>query len=420
VQFTHIMDFMIVMPLGPTLQEDPNFLLDTFQFGLVVSAYNFSACLAGLFAASYIDRFDRKRALIGLYAGFAVGTLLCSVAPNYALLLTARVIAGAFGGVVSSLLLTIVGDAFPASQRGTATGIVMWGFSLASIAGLPVGLGLAEQFGWWAPFAAVGGMSVVILIGAIFVLPSMRGHMGRTGGPAVSTREVYTDPTHVRAYALVTALMVSSFMIAPFIATYLVANLGKPKHLLLWVYVFGGAATMLTLPLIGRLADRLGKLIVFQVMALATAVPILLLTHLPPVSFALCVCVTTLFMICASGRMVPGMALITGCALPRYRGSFMSVNSSVQQMAAGLAALLTGFLTQTGPHHEVLGFPRVGCLAAMFAVASVVLAARLRPAEAAVARPLPAKEPELLAVGRHRSIDLETPPMDTPVFAPAE
>jgi predicted MFS family arabinose efflux permease len=255
----------------------------------------------------------------------------------------------------------------------------------------------------------------------------MQGHLRRGFGPRISTWAVVIDPTHVRAYVLVTALMMSSFMIAPFIATFLVKNLGQPENDLYLVYLTGGFATLVSLPLVGRLADRLGKLIVFQVSALAIIVPILVLVRLTDVSFAVCVVVTTLFMIFASGRMVPGMALITGCALPRYRGSFLSVNSSVQQAAAGLAAMLTGLLTRTGPDHSIIGFTQVGSIAAVFALASVVLGARLKPADETVA---PLREERLItseegatatvALALLRARGRETPPLDTPLPAPAE
>jgi predicted MFS family arabinose efflux permease len=389
VQFTHLVDFMIVLPLGPkfirVLQITPQ------AFGFLVSAYGFSACLSGLLAARFVDRFDRKRALLVLYAGFAVGTLLCAFADNFWVLLLARFVAGGFGGVVAALVLAIVGDAFPYSRRGTAMGIIMSSFSIALITGVPLGLYLANALGWAAPFAVLGALSLLVLCVAVFALPPLHGHMdAANAGEPVGLWQVFFDPNHVRAYALMVALVLGVFMIVPYIATYLVSNVGRSESELPYVYLAGGLTTLLTVTIFGRLADRYGKLRIFRIMASLTVVPILVLTNLPPAPLYVAIATTTLFMVTTSGRMVPAQALITASAAPRYRGSFMSVTASVQQMASGLASILGGLILGTpggaGPAVEgglapIVGFGWVGLISAFFTVVSVILAGRLRPAE---------------------------------------
>jgi predicted MFS family arabinose efflux permease len=400
VQFTHIIDFMIVMPLGPRYMEELQ--ITPQEFGFMVSAYAFSASVAGLLAAWFIDRFDRKTALLGLYAGFTLGTLFCAIAPNYLLLLLARAVAGAFGGVSAACLMAVIGDVFPDSRRGTATGVIMSAFSVASIAGVPAGLYLAGLLGWRAPFAVLAAMGVPVLALMYQVLPPLRGHLAREHhGEDVSTWSVLVQPGHVRAYALMTMLVMSTFMIVPYMATYLVANTGRSEQELAHVYLWGGLTTLLTLTIIGRLADRFGKLPVFRVLALLTIVPILVVTNLPQVSLVQAVLVTTVFMVVSSGRMVPAMALITASAAPRVRGSFLSVNSAVQQTASGLAALVGGALLDKGPGGELTGFPLVGILATVAAVGSVWLGGQLRTAQGgrdativldnSVAKPVPAE-----------------------------
>jgi len=391
VQFTHLVDFMIVLPLGPqfirVLQITPQ------AFGVLVSAYGFSASLSGLLAARFVDRFDRKRALLVLYSGFAVGTLLCAFAANYWVLLLARIVAGGFGGVVAALVLAVVGDAFPYSRRGTAMGIVMSAFSIALITGVPLGLYLANALGWAAPFAVLGGLSLVVLAVAIFTLPPLHGHLdGPNAGEPIGLWQVVSHPNHLRAYALMVALVLGVFMIVPYIATYLVANVGCAESELPYVYLCGGLTTLLTVTIFGRLADRYGKLTIFRIMALLTVVPILVLTNLPPVPLYAAIMTTTVFMVTTSGRMVPAQALITASAAPRYRGSFMSVTASVQQMASGLASILGGLILGApgGPGEgalvegrltPILGYGWVGLISAVFTVISVLLAGRLRPAE---------------------------------------
>jgi predicted MFS family arabinose efflux permease len=378
IQFTHVVDFMIVMPLGPDLKEALR--LNPRQFSLIVAVYGFSASLAGLLASQFLDRFDRKTAMLWLYAGFTLGTLLCALAPNYELLLAARAVAGGFGGVVGAAVLTIIGDAFPDARRGRATGVVMSAFSVASIAGVPAGLHLAAWLGWRAPFSVLAGLSGVVLIGAYCVLPRMRGHLSRTPLDAANPWAILVRPAHVRAYLLMTALMVSSFLIVPFFADYLVSNVGLRKDQLPFVYLCGGLATLLTMTWFGRLSDRFGKLPVFRLLALLTLVPMGLVTNLPAVPLLAVLAVSTLYMVTSSGRMVPAMALITASAEPRYRGSFLSINGSVQMVAMGLASTLGGRLLGQTEDRQLTGYPAVGLLAMVAVLASVWLAGRLRPA----------------------------------------
>ncbi len=261
VQFTHIIDFVIMMPLGPQFKKDLQ--LSDQWFGFLVSAYAFSAALAGLLAAWFIDRFDRKTSLLWLYGGFTMGTLCCAAAPTYPLLLAARAVTGAFGGVVAASILAIIGDAFPGARRGRAMGAIMSSFSVASIAGVPAGLYLANLMGWRAPFAVLAGLSAAVLVLVRFVLPPMRGHLVR-GRPSANVWAVFVQPTHLRAYLLMTALVMSTFMIVPYLASYLVSNAGRSERELPYVYLCGGLCTLVTMTLFGTLSDRLGKLPVFR------------------------------------------------------------------------------------------------------------------------------------------------------------
>ena len=378
VQFTHIVDFMIIMPLGPVYMREMG--LSPGQFGSVVAAYTISAGLAGLLAARVLDRFDRKSALLTLYAGFAASTLFCAVAPNYLLLLAARTVAGAFGGVAAAVVYAVIGDAFPDARRGFATGVVMSAFSVASIAGVPLGLVLADRYGWHVPFAALGGLSFAVLALAAAALPPLRGHLRRRPAQPVATWAVLTDANHLRAYTLMVSLVLSTFLLVPYLATFLVANVGLDTDQLKLMYLYGGLATLATTAPIGRLADRFGKLAVFRIMAVATLVLIVLLTNLPArLAVPLVLALTTAFMVTTSGRMVPAIALITGSAAPRYRGSFMSLNAAVQHLTSGAASLVGGALLGADQGGALTGFPLLGLLACVATVASLVLAGRLRP-----------------------------------------
>jgi predicted MFS family arabinose efflux permease len=379
VQFTHSMDFMVMLPLGPKCREE--FSLTPGWFAVLVGSYGFSASVAGLLAARFIDRFDRKTALLVTYAGFTAGTLLCAVALDFWWLLLARCVAGTFGGVVGALILVIIGDVFPELRRGRATGVVMTAFSVASIAGLPAGIMLGNRLGVRAPFGVLGVLAGAVWVVAWRVLPPLRGHLGHRGQSAAETWAILVRLEHLRAYAFMIVLVLGSFTISPHLSDFLVHNVGRDKDDLAYVYLCGGLLTFVTLPRVGRLADRFGKRPVFRVLAWCTALTLLLLTNLPPASLLPVLAVTTLYFFVTSGRWVPAMALITSSARARYRGGFMSVNASVQQMACGLASVLAGAVVSEGAGGRLTGYPLAGLIAAGSTAVSIFLSAGLRPAE---------------------------------------
>jgi predicted MFS family arabinose efflux permease len=378
IQFSHSMDFMVMMPLGPKCREELD--ISPKLFTLLMTSYGFSAAIAGLCAAWFIDRFDRKTALLSFYAGLTLGTLLCAVAPGYWTLVLARSVAGAFGGIGASFILVIIGDSFPEIRRGRATGVVMTAFSLASIAGIPLGVLLGNRFGAQMPFAVLGVFCLAVLIAAVRILPSMRGHMGRQH-TAGETWAILVQPGHIRAYLFVIVLVIGNFTIAPNFSDFLVHNVGRDKDDLAIVYFAGGLVTVVTLPLIGRWADRFGKRIMFRITAGCTFVIVLVLTNFPRASMVPLLTATMLYWIFTSGRWVSAMAMVTSSALPRYRGGFMSVNASVQQMAIGLASAVAGVVVGEGESGELTGYWLAGLIAALSTIASIVLASGLTAAE---------------------------------------
>src|ERR1044071_2701330 len=349
IQFTATVDFLIILPLGPQYMRV--FDINPGQFGLIVSAYAIAAGISGMTTGMFLDRFDRKRALLWLYFGFTVVTLFCALAPTYQLLVAARVVAGAFGGVAGALILAIVGDVVPEERRGAAMGLVMSSFSVASICGVPLGLLLASHLNWHVPFFALSGLCVIILLAALRVMPSLKGHLHHADGqhPAARMLAVLGHTDHQMAFIFMAALTCTGFLVFPYIANYMVANVGLTEKQLPLIYLSGGCFTIFSMNWIGRWADRAGKLRVFIIMSLTAAVPIIALTNLPRVPLLVAVAVSTLLMVCMSGRMVPAMAMMTASIESRYRGGFMSINSSVQQFASGLAAYVSGQIMDRTP-----------------------------------------------------------------------
>lgn len=377
IQFCHVLDFMIMMPLGPFLIGALG--ISTQEFGLLVASYSFSAAAAGVLMAPVVDRFERKRFLLVIFLAFALATLLCAAAPNFSLLLIARGLAGVFGGMMGALVHTMVADAVPFERRAMATGYVATAFSVSSIAGVPLSLLLADALGWQAPFLLIALVSAGLIWFAYRALPDFRAHLdARREERAVRQMlRVAIEPNHLRAMVLSCLVILGGFTVIPYITLYAIANVGIAANEIPVIYFLGGAATLVTARLIGALADRRGKVRVFRIMALAACVPVLLVTNTGPVSLLVWLIITTLFFILVSGRMVPLLAIVGSAVTPQARGTFMSLNATVQSMAMGVASMLGGLFITQAPDGLISGYGWVGLVAAGFNVLAALWVGRV-------------------------------------------
>ncbi len=377
IQFTHIVDFMVMMPLGP--QFTKLFNISDAKFGLLVSAYTFAAGASGLLASVYVDRFGRKKLLLGLYVLFGLATLACGLAPTYDTLMLARVAAGTFGGVLMALSQTIIADVIPFERRGRAMGIVMSSFSVATVAGVPGSLFLAAHFGWHAPFFAIAMVCAALALGAWVTLPPLAGHLqSERQSPMANIITVLQDRNHQKAFVFTALLMGAGFTLFPYITIYLTANAGFTVQQVPFVYLCGGAATLFTARWIGRLSDSVGKAKMFTTMALLTIVPLMLLPQIAPFGLYVVLVVTTCMFIGMNGRMIPGMALVTSAANPKLRGTFMALNSSVQSAAMGVAAFVGGLIISRDAQGMVQHFWVNALLGVVATLLSVMLVGRLK------------------------------------------
>lgn len=382
LQFIGLVDFMIVMPLGPQLLADLG--IDAHEFSRVVSAYTLSAGVAGFLVAPWLDRVPRKTAYIVASLGLLAGTLACGLASTAPRLLAARCATGGFGGVHGALALAMVADVFPPDRRGRATGMLMSAFAVASVAGVPLGIVLGTRFGWQAPFYTLAALGLPLVAVAAWVLPRVAVHAdGIRRHPLAHLLETVAAPAHRRAFALIAVLMVGAFSVIPFISTALVANMGVTERQLPAVFVAGGLLTLVSTPLTGRLVDRQGALAVFRGIVPVSAAMMLVLTNLPAVGIAVAAAVVAVLMAANASRMVTAMTLIMSSIEPRRRGSFMAANSAVQHVASGLGTTLGGMIVAGGAGEPLRNYGTVGMLAAGATIASLWLAARIRPLDAA-------------------------------------
>ena len=377
IQFSHVLYFMIMMPLGPILMTALG--INTHEFGFLVASYSFSAAAAGLLATTFIDRFERKRLLLWIIALFELATLACAVAPGYATLLLARGLAGVFGGIMGALIHTMIGDAIPFARRGRASGIVASAFSLSTIAGVPLSLWLANLLGWRAPFVLIAVLSIIFIVIGLRFLPELRQHLGgeKHAHLLSATFSVLAEANHRRALLFSALIIFSGFTVIPYITVYAVNNVGIALAEIPFVYLVGGFATFISARLIGRWADRHGKVEAYRWVALLAMLPVLAITHAGPLPlWGWLICSTTFFVL-VSGRMIPAMAIIASAAQPRLRGTFMSLNGTVQSLAMGLASTLAGFLITLDAGGRIVGYPLVGYVAVMANLLAIWFVARI-------------------------------------------
>lgn len=379
INFTHIVDFMIMMPMGPQLMR--YFNLNPQQFSFLVSAYSLSAGISGFLAAFVVDRFDRKKVVLFGYIGFVIGTLACGLAPTYGLLVVARTVAGLFGGLLGAQILSIVSDAFSYDRRAQAMSFVMAAFSVASVVGVPLGLFLATEVSWNAPFLAVGGLGFIVIGLVVRYVPRIDAHVQHRDNrphPIQAITAVLQNPNQLKALSLTTLLMLGHFSTIPFLSPALVSNAGFSENQLYLIYLVGGALTIFSAPLVGKLADRKGKLPVFTVFAILSLLPILLITQMGPSSMAYVLFVSGIFFIFTNGRMIPTQAMVSSVVLPQQRGSFMSFNSSVQLLAQSAATYGAGLIVQKAPNGQLLHYDWVGYAAITIIFLSIFIARTLK------------------------------------------
>jgi predicted MFS family arabinose efflux permease len=361
LQFTIILDFMVLSPLGalimPALNVTPS------QFGLLVSTYAFSAGLSGLLAAGFTDRFDRKRVLLFFYSGFVLGTLLCALASSYHFLLFARMVTGLFGGVIGSTVLAITTDLFEYRVRGRVMGVVQTAFAASNVLGIPLALLLSNRWGWNAPFLLIVVASLIVGLVIVLKMQPVRAHLVR--GPDRNALHHFlhtvSRPSYLQGFATTGFLTVGGFMLMPFMSNFTVHNMGIPLDRLPLVYMVTGICSMIAGPLIGRASDAFGKFIVFACGCAITILMVTIYTHLGVTPLAVVILVSVALFIGVSSRMISSSALISAVPNPADRGSYMAISASIQQFAGGIAATIAGLIvTQradgTIQHFEVLGY----------------------------------------------------------------
>lgn len=374
INFTHILDFMIMMPLGNYLM--PSFQITPQQFSFLLASYPISSCIAGVLMFFVADGFERKKLLLLTYAGFIIGTAACGLAQSYEVLLISRIVAGTFGGIIGGQILAMIGDLFIYERRGAAMGAVMSAFAIASSVGVTFSLYLVDIFkdDWHMPFIFVAILATVILPLCIYNLPVLNSHLSKK-----EEKDIQQIPSKISQFFSVTTnsktglallfsgvMMMGHFLIIPFITSYMEFNMGYKKSVIPIVYMVGGVSSLVAAIYLGRLSDKVGKLTIFTYCVPLSFIFVILLTNLPSLPFSIVLTFFALWFALATGRAVSSQTMVSGVTDEKNRGSFMSLNSSIQHLGTGAAAVVAGFIvTEDKPTGKLEHYQWVGYLSVL-------------------------------------------------------
>ena len=361
IQFTVILDFMVLSPLGALLL--PQLQITTAQFGFVVSAYAFSAVITGLLAAGFADRFDRKRFLLFFYAGFIIGTVLCGIATTYRFLLFARIITGVFGGVIGSVGFAIMTDLFRIEVRGRVMGFMQMSFAASQILGLPIGLFLANRFGWHAPFWMIAILGFLVGLLIMYKMEPVTEHLTvqKRVNAFQHLKATITKRFYQRAFISTVLLATGGFMLMPFGSAYSTNNLGIKMDQLPLVYLVTGVCSIVAGPLIGKLTDQVGRFKVFLMGTVLAIALVGLYTNLNgPIHLWVLIVINVILFVGITARMISASTLISTIPAPHDRGAFMSINSSIQQISGGVASFIAGLIVIQTSDGKLSRYPLLG------------------------------------------------------------
>ena len=372
VQFTIILDFMIMSPLGAIIMPALN--ITAGQFGVAVSAYAFSAGISGILAAGFADRFDRKRLLLFFYLGFTAGTALCALAPNYHILLLGRIVTGLFGGVIGSIVLAIITDLFPLHLRGRVMGFVQTAFAASQVLGIPVGLFLSNHWSWHVAFGALVGLSIVAIAAVWLVMKPVNEHLRLKQDKTAFRHLIATigQPRYTLAFGVTTLLATGGFMLMPFGSAFTVHNLGIDIVHLPTIYLVSGLFSIFTGPLVGRASDAFGKFPTFVFGSAMSVVMVLIYTHLGQVTLLTAIIVNVLMFVGIFSRMIPSQALISAIPVPSQRGSFSAISASLQQLSGGLGSVLAAAIIAENADGSLGHFDTLGYIVVATSILSLI------------------------------------------------
>lgn len=377
-QFTVVLDFMVMAPLGDLLSKSMQ--LSPKDFGLIVSAYAFSAGVSGLLTAGFADRFDRKKILLFFYIGFIIGTFFCGIANDFWSLFVARILTGLFGGVMGSISMAIITDLFSIEKRGRAMGFIQMGFGASQVLGIPIGLYIANIWGWEAPFLLIVVLAILILLLLFIYLKPVTAHLTvkDTVHPFTHFITTLLNKSYLMGFLATAVIAIGGFMMMPYGTIFAVNNLGVPTESLPLLFMAAGGTSLFLMPIVGQLSDRVNKVKLFALSTIALIVICVIYTRMRETPFYVVLFFNIVLTITIISRMIPSTTLISAVPELKDRGAFMSINASLQQIAGGVAAVIGGFIIhQKDEFSPIQNYDVVGVVVSITAVFSILLMVRV-------------------------------------------
>jgi len=373
LQFAVILDFMIMSPLGAVIM--PALDIGPKEFGLVVSAYAFSAGISGLLTAGFADRYDRKKLLLFFYTGFILGTVWCGLAQSFESLVIARVVTGLFGGVIGSIVLAISTDLFAPAMRGRVMGLIQTAFAASQVLGIPISIYLSNHWNWHVPFLALAAFGLLGGLVVAWKLEPVNAHLGQPQehSPWAHLYHTVKVPHHLLAFATTALLTTGGFMLMPFSSAYIVNNLGIDMAHLPTVYLVTGICTIFAGPMIGRITDKRGKFPVFLFGTIVSMVTVVVYTHLGRIPLVALIVLNAIMFVGIFSRMIPFQALAASIPPPTQRGAFNAISASLQQLAGGIASVVAGHIVSQGADGRLEHFEVIGYLMVATSLGSLIL-----------------------------------------------
>ncbi len=365
INFTNILDFMIMMPLGPQFKRV--FLMTPKMWSFVVSSYTFAAFVSGVISIFFIDKLDRKKMLLYSYFGLIIGTYLCSLAKTYDTLVAARIVAGVFGGLIGSTVLAITGDLIPLERRARAMGIIMMGFSASAALGVPLGIYFGTTYSWNMPFIAISIFSSFLLIFSFFIIPNIPLNIEKKKQNLIENlAKIFNEKNKNISLIFFSLLIFGQFLVIPFLSPFMVSNIGFKEIELVNIYLFGGVATIFTSPIIGKLSDRRGRIKMFIFLLILSVIPTYFITSLTSNNIYYIIFLSVLFFVLVGGRTIPAMALVLSTTEPEIRGTFLTIRTAFQQLVSGIASYVAGLImiqkeNGTYENYNIIGYISIFC-----------------------------------------------------------
>ncbi|MDA8791877.1 MFS transporter [Bacteriovoracaceae bacterium] len=379
IQFCHILDFVIMMPLAPLFMRKLS--IGTDQFSQLISAYSFASGVIGILVISFIDKFQRKSLLITMLIGFIFSTYYCGISEDYYHFLIARCLCGFFGGVLTTITFTIISDLIPEERRGKVIGIVMSAFSIASVGGVPLGLFIATKFSWPYAFHTIVAISIIILLLSLIYVPRYP-LPEKDKATLIQTFANYFNLLKNKSYAqgiwAIFFLSISAFLIIPFLSPYFVFNCGFEEDHLQYIYLVGGFFTIISSRIIGALTDLKGPKLIYTIVCLLSFLPILIVTNTAPREIYIILLLTTFFMTLVSGRFVPMMTIASLLPSGKDRASYLALVNTIRSFGMALSTFLAGKIVTTNSEGLIQNYSMAGTYCIILTFISLIIVSKIK------------------------------------------